>query len=54
MYFIELIIIHSLIRSDEEISEREYIEIKNNLNNVAHNGRDKNFTLKIDGKEYQS
>ena len=50
MYFIELLMIHSLISNDSEISEKEYIESKNNLSNIAHNGRDKKFKLKINKK----
>tara|TARA_B100000768_G_C10894967_1_gene215242 strand:- start:8 stop:508 length:501 start_codon:yes stop_codon:yes gene_type:complete len=38
--------IHSLISNDSEISQKEYIESKNNLTNIAHNGRDKGFKLK--------
>jgi gamma-glutamylcysteine synthetase len=45
MYFIELLMIHSLIENDEEITEREYREIKKNLTNCAHKGRDKNFNI---------
>ena len=45
MYFIELLMIHSLIINDSQISQEEYIESKNNLTNVAHNGRDKEFQL---------
>ena len=51
MYFIELMIIFSLIKSDDEISDKEYLEIKSNLTNVAHNGRNKKFHLKISGKD---
>ena len=50
MYFIELLIMHSLFSSEENISKEEYKEIKNNLTTVAHNGRDKNFTLAKHGK----
>ena len=50
MYFIELLIIHSLIQKNDEISDKEYFEIKSNLTIVAHNGRDKNCTLKVNGK----
>lgn len=46
MYFVELLMIHSLISNDSEISQKEYIESKNNLTNIAHNGRDKGFKLK--------
>jgi gamma-glutamylcysteine synthetase len=41
---------HSLFSSEENISKVEYKEIKNNLTTVAHNGRDKNFTLAKHGK----
>lgn len=51
MYFIELLIIHSLIISDEEITGKDYLDIKNNLTNVAHKGRNKNFNLAINGEE---
>tara|TARA_Y100000389_G_C17467358_1_gene526876 strand:+ start:958 stop:2523 length:1566 start_codon:yes stop_codon:yes gene_type:complete len=51
MYFIELLIIHGLISNDSEISEKEYMESKNNLTNVAHNGRDKKFLLNINNEE---
>ena len=51
MYFTELLIIYSLIQGDEEISDKEYFEIKNNLINVAHNGRDKNCFLRVGGKD---
>ena len=51
MYFIELLMIHSLIISDKEISENEYTEIKNNLTNVAHNGREKDFKLQLNNKD---
>ena len=47
MYFIELLIIHGLISNDSEISEKEYMESKNNLTNVAHKGRDKKFLFFI-------
>ena len=50
MYFIELLIIHSLIQKNDEISDKEYFEIKSNLTTVAHNGRDKNCTIKVNGK----
>ena len=50
MYFVELLIIHSLIQKNDEISDKEYFEIKSNLTIVAHNGRDKNCTLKVNGK----
>ena len=51
MYFIELLMIYSLIISDKEISENEYAEIKNNLTNVAHNGREKDFKLQLNNKD---
>ena len=51
MYFIELLIIHSLFINENRISSKEYFEIKNNLTNVAHNGRDKNFKLKINNED---
>ncbi len=51
MYFIELLMIHSLIINDSQISQEEYIESKNNLTNVAHNGRDKEFKLINNNKE---
>jgi len=51
MYFIELLIIHSLFINEDKIYSEEYLEIKNNLINVAHNGRDKNFKLKINNED---
>ena len=51
MYFIELLIMHSLFFNDSEISNNELIEIKKNLTNVAHKGRDKKLMLMIKGKE---
>ena len=41
LYFIELLVIHSLFSDNSEISEKEYVDIKNNLTNIAHKGRDK-------------
>ena len=41
LYFIELLVIHSLFSDNSEISEKEYVDIKNNLKNIAHKGRDK-------------
>ena len=51
MYFLELLIIHSLFSNDSEINKQEYLEIKNNLTSVAHNGRDKKHKLKINSKD---
>ena len=51
MYFIELLMIYSLIISDKEISESEYLEIKNNLTDVAHKGREKDFKIKLDNRD---
>ena len=42
MYFIELLVIHSLFSDSAEITKEEYIDIKSNLTNIAHNGRVKN------------
>lgn len=42
MYFIELLVIHSLFSDSAEITKKEYIDIKSNLTNIAHNGRVKN------------
>jgi len=41
LYFIELLVIHSLFSDNSEISKKEYVDIKNNLTNIAHKGRDK-------------
>ncbi|MBT7543185.1 MAG: glutamate--cysteine ligase [Gammaproteobacteria bacterium] len=51
MYFIELLIIHSLFINENKIYSEEYLEIKNNLINVAHNGKEKNFKLKINNED---
>ena len=51
MYFIELLIIHSLFSSDSKILENELIEIKKNLTTVAHKGRNRKLKLIIKGKE---
>ena len=51
MYFLEILIIHSLFSKDTEITKKEHIEIKNNLTNVAHNGRNKKLKLKINGRD---
>ena len=51
MYFIELLMIHGLISNDSEMSEKEYMESKKNLTNVAHNGRDKKLVLKLNNEE---
>ena len=37
-----MLVIHSLFSDSAEISKKEYIDIKNNLTNIAHKGRDKN------------
>ena len=51
MYFTELLIMHSLFSNDSKISENELIEIKKNLTNVAHKGRDRKLKLNIKGNE---
>ena len=51
MYFTELLIMHSLFSNDNKISQNELIEIKKNLTNVAHKGRDRKLKLTIKGKE---
>ena len=51
VYFLEILIIHSLFSKDTEITKKEHIEIKNNLTNVAHNGRNKKLKLKINGRD---
>jgi len=51
MYFTELLIMHSLFSNDSKISQNELIEIKKNLTNVAHKGRDRKLKLTIKGKK---
>ena len=45
MYFMELLIIHSLFSDNSEISKEEHADIRNNFKNVAHKGRDKKIKI---------